>query len=120
MPYDPDVARSFTRNTDGSFTALSDDILVSNPAYSVIDVAFNALRNGLELDLPAGYDTEVLNHIGFMTGGLGIPARISPHQARELADLGRQLLADENAGNLEMSSFRRQSIEYLVSLIHKE
>jgi len=114
MSTHPDVLASF-RPIPGGFVSRSDGGFGSCPPYVIAAVAADRVPEG-SLDLPAGYDLDVLDRIRFATGFAGQDTHVSARQAGELAQIGRQLLAlnADSKVNPPLGYFEEQSIAHLV------
>ena len=64
---------------------------------------------------PAGHTPEVLEEIRWRTGAVDQDVRISARQAKELADIGEQLLRPEL--DPPLNPIEKQSIQHLVDLV---
>ncbi|MFF2088627.1 hypothetical protein ACFVVM_32990 [Nocardia sp. NPDC058176] len=87
------------------------------PPFTIAYHAERALEAGRPVTLPEEYDLPVLRQISAATGAYDEPVRISDRQARELAQIGRELLAADTAGTFPLKRRDRELIELLVDLV---
>lgn len=108
-----EVRLSFVARMSGGYVSTCQGGYVSCPPY-VIAAAASRARPG-KVELPDGYTLETLEDIRWITGSLGAPVPVSPRQARELAQIGEQLLRAELDPPLD--PLQRESIQHLLDLV---
>lgn len=115
---DPEVRASF-RTAEVGFTSRNPDGPVTAPPYIIASVAQHRVVPGAHIELPDGYDNEVLSTIQGTTGWVNEYVRVSPQKAHELAQIGSQILALNEQGQIQppLGYFEQQSVIHLVSLV---
>lgn len=110
----PDIRASF-HAVPGGYVSRSEGGPISCPPYVIASAAADRAPEDA-LDLPAGYDLDVLDQIRFATGFTGQDTHISPRQAAELAQIGARLLTLNAEGRIDppLRYFEQQSIGHLV------
>lgn len=115
---DPEIRASFRTNEVG-FVSRSAGGFISCPPYIIASVAQRRIAEGAELSLPEGYSNDTLEIIQGQTGWLDRDTRVSPRQAEELAQIGRQVLTLNEQGAVQppLNLTEKQSIGHLVTLV---
>lgn len=87
--------------------------------YTIAQVARDRLVDESLLELPEGYDKDVLNRICWLSGSVGIEFGISLRQGQELREIGAQLLALDNEDKImpPLDFDETQSIRRLVRVV---
>jgi hypothetical protein len=62
-----------------------------SPLYVVVVAARRLLKDGHLVDLPEGYDRDVLDRIAWLTGEYGVRVNVSARQADEVNQIARTL-----------------------------
>jgi hypothetical protein len=88
---------------------------ISCPPF-VIAYAASRVPPGL-LDLPGGYDQDMLERIRGLTGFPERDVQVTVKQAQELAQIGAQLLKLHSEGVVDLGYFEKQSVIRLVDLV---
>lgn len=116
MAIHPEIRASFSPALHG-FASRNGGPFISCPPYVIAGVAVSGRADSVVL--PDGYDAGTLERIKSITGWVDQEMFVSDRQARELAQIGRQLLAlnSENKIQPQLSVFEEQSITHLVSLL---
>lgn len=117
MSIRPEILATFRWEGD-RFISRESGGFATCPPYLIASTAISCVRWGM-LDLPDGYDLDVLETIKFHTGFLGEEVRISPRQAAELAQIGKRILGLQAEGKIDppLNNFEEQSITHLVDLV---
>jgi len=124
---DPEVLESFLpaklqlsqKQTVPGFVSRSAGGFISCPPYVIASVAARRVAPEAQLDLPEGYDQSVLEHIQDTTGFVDVDVAVSSRQAEELSQLGAQILALNQRGEIQppLSYFEEQSVRHLVNIV---
>lgn len=114
---DPDVADSFRADSAG-FVSRNLGGFISCPPFVIAHAASQVPPESLEL--PEGYDQELLAHIRGLTGFPDRDVQVTLKQAQELAQIGAQLLQLHREGEVDLGYFGEQSVTHLVELVAKE
>lgn len=113
---DPEIGATFRADGHGGFTSRNGGAFISCPPYVIASVAADRVLGSLEL--PEGYDWEVLGRIQAITGWVKQDVYISARQAGELAQIGRQILRlAEDQIEPPLGYFERQSVEHLIRTV---
>lgn len=113
---DPQVRATF-RATATGYSSRNGGGFVSCPPYRIASIAADRVQPDA-ITLPAGYDRDVLEQIKAITGFVDQDVRVSDRQARELADIGAQILALPPAEvEPPLTHSDRELIGHLVNLV---
>jgi hypothetical protein len=112
-----EVARSFRKESSG-YISRSAGGSISCPPYVIADCAARRVPPN-SLQLPDGYDQEVLDQIMDITGFVDRDVRISRRQADELAQIGAQLLKLHSQRKVQppLGYYEEQSVAHLVQVV---
>lgn len=111
---------TFYKNFGGDFTSRCDPS-VSCPPSIIARVAQNRIVEDSEIVLPEGVTDESLSQIRGITGIYDKGVRITPRQAEELQDLGRQILALNENQKIQppLTLSEKASITHLIDVVGK-
>lgn len=111
------IERTFYRNSIG-FTSVC-DTAVSCPPYNIASIALRRVVPEASIELPEGYSAEELENITWLTGYYDQSVQVSGRQARELRQIGEQLLSLDYEHKIQppLTITERLSIEHLVKIV---
>lgn len=82
-------------------------------------MAQRRIVEGVELSLPDGCNNDTLAQTAAATGWVDQDVKVSPRQADELAQIGRQILILDKQGSVQppLSYYEKQSVGHLIALV---
>lgn len=94
---------------------------IVSPPYIIASVARDRIVTGAEFLLPDGYNKDVLDSCAFATGFYDQDVRVDSRQAKELAFIGRQILALNEREGVQppLKPLEEQTIKHLVDLVDR-
>lgn len=112
---DPEIRGTFRRRS-GTFVSRSAGGFIPCPPYVIASAASRELPADAQLELPEGYDANVLANIRARTGFPDLEVNVSFRQAAELALIGFQLQDLDAEGKLQppLNPLQKESIGHLI------
>jgi hypothetical protein len=116
---DPDIALTFQTEAHG-FVSRNAGGFISCPPCVIVRCAAHRVPPE-SLNLPDGYDREMLDRIMGINGFVDRDVHVSDRQAQELAEIGVQLLDLHSEGKVQppLGYFEEQAVAHLVRVVSR-